>query len=311
MKKLWIVLLLWGVVCLPAQAASNKSLFEEISQGQEEIAGLKRHTIKIDGQRIFYLDNEKSNAEQTILLIHGFGDRSLTWMQFSRRFRDAGFRIIVPDLLGFGKSDKPEQADYRFSAQSARLFELMKKLNVEKLHVVGNSMGGGIAAQMALDAPEKIASLTLMDAAGIHYKPTDMDRALLNGRNMLVIKTPQDFRDVMAMVAYKSVPAPRPVVDYLAEQAVENSALHERILRDALFEDLNFLMLEMEKITTPTLIVWGEKDRLLHPDNAKVLHHFIKNSKLEIMPDIGHVPQMEAPFESSEIVLNFIQGLKK
>lgn len=311
MKKIGVMLLLWVFVCLPVQAASNKSIFEDMMQGQESIAGLKRHTVTIEGQKIFYLDNENVHASKTILLIHGFADSGATWVQFSRRFRDAGYRIIAPDLLGFGRSDKPVSADYRFAAQAKRLLALMTTLEVNQFHVAGNSMGGGIAAEMALLAPERVASLTLMDAAGVHYKPSDMDRAFLNGRNLLVIKTPKDFEEVMAFVSHQSLPVPRPVTDYLAEQAVKNSALHERILREALFEEINILLLDLEKIKAPTLIVWGEKDRLLHPDNAKVLHHFIKNSRLVMMPDIGHVPQMEAPYESAAIVLDFIQGLEK
>lgn len=299
------MLLLTG---LSAQA-SDKALFEDMAKVQEAIAGLKRHEIKLDGQKIFYLDNENVQAKESVLLIHGFGDRSLTWVQFSRRLRDAGYRIIAPDLLGFGKSDKPLQADYRYPVQSARLFALMKKLDIEKFHVIGNSMGGAIAAQMALVAPDKVSSLTMIDSAGIHYKPTELDREMLNGRNLLVIKTPQDFETMMDLVAYKRIPAPRPMLDYLAEQMINNSALHERILREALFEDINFLMLEMEKIRTPTLIVWGEKDRLLHPDNAKVLHHFIKGSRLVMMPETGHIPQMEAPFESSAFVVDFIKSV--
>lgn len=308
MNRLLSGFCLWLLVLLPVQAA-DKALFDEISRGQEGVAGLKRHEVVIDGQKLFYLDNENKQATRTILLVHGFGDSSLTWVQFSRRLRDSGFRIVAPDLPGFGQSAKPLQADYRYPAQSARLFSLMQKLGVEKFHVAGNSMGGAIAARMALDQPGRIASLTLMDAAGIHYRPTDMDRALLDGRNLLVMKTPQAFEEAMAMVFYKRPPAPRPVTDYLAERAVKDSPLHERILREALFEDINFLMLEMEKISTPTLIVWGEKDRLLHPDNARVLHHFIKGSRLVMMPEVGHVPQMEAPYESSAIVIEFIDGL--
>lgn len=289
--------------------AADKALFDEMARGQEAIAGLQRHQLVIDGQKIFYLDNENRSAKRTILLIHGFGDSSLTWTQFSRRLRDNDFRIVVPDLLGFGQSDRPAQADYRYPAQSARLFALMQKLGVEEFHVAGNSMGGGIAAQMALDHPSRIQSLILMDAAGIHYRPTDLDRALLDGRNLLVVKAPQDFEALMALVFHNRPPAPRPIVDYLAQRAVQDSALHGRIMRDALFEDINFLMLKMESITSPTLILWGDKDRLLHPDNAKVMHHFIKGSQLVIMPDVGHSPQMEVPYESSEVVVKFVLSL--
>ena len=305
-RILLVLLILFPV--LPAQATSNKTLFDEILQGQEAVAGLKRHEAVIDGQKIFYLDNEKKGG-RAILLIHGFGDSSMTWVQFARRLRDNGFRIIAPDLLGFGQSPRPPQADYRFAAQAGRMFELMRQLGIENFHVAGNSMGGGVAAEMAVEQPAKILSLTLIDAAGVHYKPADLDRALLAGRNMLVLKTPQDFEAMLDMVFTNRPPSPRPVLDYLAERAIKDAPLHEKIMKDALFEDVNFLLLKMDAITSPTLILWGEKDRVLSPENAKVFNRFIKGSQVVIMPGLGHAPQVEAPYESSDVVVKFIDAL--
>ncbi|MDQ8036000.1 MAG: alpha/beta fold hydrolase [Pedobacter sp.] len=292
---------------LLAQAA-DKALFDEILQGQEAVAGLKRHEAVIDGQKIFYLDNENKSG-RPLLLIHGFGDSSMTWVQFARRFKHENVRIIAPDLLGFGQSPKPVDADYRFSAQAKRMFALMQQLGVEKFHVAGNSMGGGIAGEMAATQPQKILSLTLIDAAGVHYKPADLDRAMLAGRNMLVLKSRQDFEALLALVFVNKPPVPEPVTSYLAERAVQDWPLHERIVRDALFDDVNFLLLKMDAITSPTLVLWGEKDRLLSVDNTQVFKKFIKGSQVVILPDVGHAPQVEVPNESSAEVLKFIDAL--
>ncbi len=292
---------------LLAQAA-DKALFDEILQGQEAIAGLKRHEVVIDGQKIFYLDNENKGG-RPLLLIHGFGDSSMTWVQFARRFRHENFRVIAPDLLGFGQSARPADADYRFSAQAGRMFALMQHLGVERFHVAGNSMGGGVAGEMAATQPQKILSLTLIDAAGVHYKPADLDRAMLAGRNMLVLKTPQDFEALLDLVFVNRPPSPRPVLDYLAERAVRDWPLHERIVRDVLFEDVNFLLLKMDAITAPTLVLWGEQDRLLSVENTKVFKRFIAHSQVVILPGTGHAPQMEVPNESSAAVVKFIEAL--
>jgi abhydrolase domain-containing protein 6 len=293
---------------LLAQAA-DKTLFDEILQGQEAVAGLKRHEVTIDGQKIFYLDNENKNG-RPILLIHGFGDSSMTWVQFSRRFKHENFRVIAPDLLGFGQSARPADADYRFAAQARRMFALMQQLGIDKFHVAGNSMGGGVAGEMAASEPEKIISLTLIDAAGVHYKPADLDRAMLAGRNMLVLKTPQDFESLLDLVFVNRPPSPRPVLDYLAERAVKDWPLHERIVREALFDDVNFLLLKMDAITSPTLVLWGEKDRLLSVENTQVFKRFIRGSQIVVLPSVGHAPQMEVPNESSAEVVKFIDALK-
>jgi abhydrolase domain-containing protein 6 len=274
----------------PVVQAASKALFDDISQGQEAVAQLNRHEAMIDGVRISYLDNDRKMAPRTILLIHGFGDSGLGWVQFARLFRDNDFRIVVPDLPGFGQSDRKPDADYSYQAQAKRMAALMQTLGVSRYHVAGNSMGGGIAAELAIQQPASVASLSLLDAAGIHARPSELDRSLLAGKNMLVIKKPEDLDALLTFATAQRPAMPRPVLDYLAERAVKDSALHEKIFWSSLFEDINFLLPKIDGIKAPTLILWGEKDRVLHPDNAKVFHKFIPGSRLVIMPNVDTFP---------------------
>lgn len=297
------------VFSLPAFAAADKAIFDDISMGQEAVAGLNRHEATIEGIRIFYLDNDKRTAKRTVLLVHGFGDSGLSWTQFARLFRDNDFRIVIPDLPGFGQSDKGPARDYRYEAQARRLFVLMQSIGASKFHVVGNSMGGGIAAELAIQQPAAIQSLTLMDAAGIHYRPTELDRAMLAGHNPLVMKKPEDFDAMISLASAQRPAMPRPVLDYLSERAVQDSALHQHIFQDVLFEDINFLLPKLDSIKAPTLILWGEKDRILHPDNAKIFSKYIRGSQVVIMPNVGHIPMAEVPYESAAEVVKFIDAL--
>lgn len=279
-------------------------------RGQEGIAGLKRHQAVIDGQKIFYLDNERATAKRTIMLVHGFGDSSLSWTFFARIFRDGDYRVIIPDLLGFGQSGRPANADYHYSAQSKRLFALLASVKVSSVHLVGNSMGGGVVAEMALQQPQTVASLTLMDAAGVHYyKTTELDEQILAGNNFLVSRKPADFERIIKFASFVRPPMPRPVVDYLAERAVDDHALHEKIFHDALFGDINFLLLDLDRIKAPTLILWGEKDRVLSPENAKVFKKYIPDSRVQIFPNVGHIPMIEIPEISALAVSQFIDSL--
>ncbi|MFN3586142.1 MAG: alpha/beta fold hydrolase [Moraxellaceae bacterium] len=301
------MLLLLASLLLPtAVPAADQGLFDEIARGQEAVAGLQRHETTIDGLKVFYLDNGRRTATQTILMVHGFGDSSLSWTHFARRFRDQDFRIVIPDLPGFGQSARALQADYGFAAQARRLHLLMQQLGSTQFHVAGNSMGGGIAAEMALQQPERIRTLTLIDAAGVHYRPTALDRELLAGRNRLLVKSPAEFESLLDFVMAQRPPMPRPVLDYLAARAVKDGPLHDRIFREALFDGMNFLLPRLPDITVPTLVLWGEKDRVLHPDNAQVFDRYIPDSRVVIMPGIGHAPMIEAPHEASAIVLSFM-----
>lgn len=293
----------------PLARAYDADVVDEMLRAQEGIAGLKRHEAVIDGQRISYLDNQKEKAGRTIMFVHGFGDSGSSWMFFARIFRDGDYRIIVPDLLGFGRSDRPQAADYGYETQAQRLLQLLQKLKLGSVHLVGNSMGGGVAAQMALLQPQAVASLTLMDAAGVHFRATELDREVLKGNNFLIAKKPEDFERLLDFVAVRRPVMPRPVVDFLAERAVRDSALHEKIFYDVLLKDVGFLTLGLGDIKTPTLIIWGERDRVLHPDNAKVFHRYIPGSRLHYFSGVGHVPMIEVPEESGLLISRFIDEL--
>lgn len=308
MKHALFLLLL--LATLPA-SAYDKALVQEMLASQEAIAGLKRADMTIEGNRLSYLDNQRTTAPDTIMLIHGFGDSSQSWLFFARIFRDAGFRVVIPDLLGFGASARPEKADYGFEAQAKRLLALAHGLGIRRLHLAGNSMGGGIAAAMALLAPDEIATLSLLDAAGIHYRPSELDRELLAGRNILVPKNSADFERLIRFASAERPMAPQPVLDFLAERAVADSALHERIFREALLPDMNFLLPYLTELKTPTLILWGEQDRVLDVENARILARYLPNNELLILPGIGHLPMIEAPEKSAFAVRDFIRRQAK
>ncbi len=310
MHRLYAVWLCLLCLCPGPLWAYDAAMVQDMLKTQEEIAGLTRKSMVIKGQRLSYLDNELSRSPRAIMLIHGFGDSSASWTYFARIFRDADFRIIIPDLLGFGQSERPLQADYRMQAQADRLLTLAQQLGIKEFHVAGNSMGGGIAAVMAAQSGH-IRSLALLDAAGLHYRPTELDTALLGGHNLLLAKTPADFIRMLDFASHERPLIPQPVLDFLADRAVKDSTLHEKIFREALFQDMNFLLPLLPRITSPTLILWGQEDRVLHPDNAKIFQQYLPRSELRLLPEVGHMPMIEAPEKSARIVRDFIQGLDR
>ena len=289
--------------------AYDKDMVLQLLASEANIAGLSAHSMTIDGQKIAYLDNGRTSATRTVVLVHGFGDSSISWNFFARIFRDGGFRIVIPDLLGFGDSARPATGDYGYKAQAQRVLTLMKNLNIPQAHLVGNSMGGGVVAEMALLQPQAVASLTLMDAAGVHYKTTELDRAMLDGKNPLVVHKPEDFSRLLDFVTKERPLVPQPVIDYMAERAMQDSALQEHIFRDVLFPDIDFLLLDLPAIQAPTLIMWGEDDRVLSPENAKVFKQYIPHSQLVTFPGVGHMPMAEVPEKSAFAVRQFIDGL--
>lgn len=300
-------LLILGLLALPAWSY-DAAVVEDTIRSQEAIAKLSRHEIALSGQKLFYLDNERSQAKATVVLLHGFADSSLSWLFFARVFRDADYRIIIPDLLGFGRSPRPLDADYGYDAQARRVLALLQALKIQKAHVVGNSMDGGIAARMALQAPDRIASLTLMDATGAHYKASDLDRLVVMGSNPLLIEKQQDFDALIDFATFRRPLLTQPVVAFLGERAMRDRVLHSRIFTSVLLEGLDFLMLDLPDIKTPTLILWGKNDRILHPDNARLFQRYIPGSQLKLFENVGHMPMVEIPEQSAMTVMAFIEG---
>lgn len=303
--------LLSVLLCLLALApavapAYDKAFVEEMLQSQEGIAGLKRHEATIDGQRISYLDNEREKAGRTVMFVHGFGDSSASWMFMARLFRDADYRILIPDLPGFGRSSRNPEADYGYAAQAGRLFQLLQTLRVGSVHLVGNSMGGGVVGEMALLRPQSVASLTLIDAAGVHTRATDLDREVLKGSNFLIPKAAEDLPRLLDFAMAKRPVMSQPIIDYMAERAVADNALHSRIFYQVLMPDVGFLTLALGDIKAPTLVIWGEKDRLLHVENGKVFQRYIPDARLVVLPGVGHMPMAEAPEETGAAILRFI-----
>jgi abhydrolase domain-containing protein 6 len=140
----------------------------------------------------------------------------------------------------------------------------------------------------------------------VHYKPTELDRTLLTGRNPLLMNKPDDFDALLGFAAFQRPLITRPIVEYLGERAVKDRALHERIFNEVLFEGLNLLLPDLPRIKTPTLILWGAKDRVLHPDNAKIFQQYIPGSRLQIFEGVGHIAMAEIPELCAVAVLQFI-----
>jgi abhydrolase domain-containing protein 6 len=300
---------LFVLLLLPALSALayDQEVVKQTIDGQVGIADMAAHTTTIGGQKMAYLESANTKATRTIVFVHGFGDSSLSWTFMARAFRD--YHVLIPDLLGFGDSARPADGDYSYKAQATRVLALMKSLNIDHAHLVGNSMGGGVVAEMDLLQPSAVDSLTLMDAAGVHYRPTALDRELLNGHNLLVVNKPEDFVNLIDFVTFTRPLMTQPIIDFLAERAVKDSALHQKIFREVLFNDIDFLLLDLGNIKAPTLILWGQQDRVLSPENAKVFNKYIAGSQIVTLPDVGHTPMIEAPEQSGAAVRHFIDGL--
>lgn len=268
-------------------------------------ADLVRKEINLpDGTHYVYLEGGQG---EPLLLLHGFGGNKDNFTRVAR-FLTSHYRVIIPDHIGFGESDHPQDTDYSPTAQAERLHFLARAMGLENLHIGGNSMGGQIALTYAALYPGNVRSLWLLDPAGIWSAPESEVRKIIveTGRNPLLIRDEDGFEQIFAMVMNEPPFVPRPIMNVFARERIRNYALEEGIFKQIAADSIE------ERVTglvTPSLIVWGERDRLINVATAEVLHKLMPNSHVVIMPNVGHVPMIERPRQSAEDYLRFRASL--
>ena len=274
--------------------------FAALARTQEKSA---EKSVTIFNAKIRYLEAGANNP-QTVVLLHGLGGNAENW-QFNIAALAAKYRVIVPDQIGFGKSDKPA-LPYRVGTYVDFLDKFLSELKVERATLIGNSMGGWIAATYAVQYPARVDRLVLVDAAGYappkDYNPNDLQ--------LLVPTTRAAVRAVLPKVFYNSAA--------LLNDAAVDAAIANRIAADdaatiqSLIESIkrgeDFIDGKLAAIKQPTLIIWGKQDGLIPVAVGEQMKREITNSQLVVFDQCGHLPQIEKALNFNQAVLKFLEG---
>lgn len=257
-----------------------------------------------DGLKYVYLEGGEG---EPLLLLHGFGADKDNFAPVSQ-YLARRFRLIIPDHIGFGESSKPENADYSPTAQVERLRRLVGALKLGRIHVGGSSMGGQIALTYAALHTNEVASLWLLDPAGVwSATKSEMFRGIeAGGRNPMLVRNEDEFLLLFRKVMAKPPPVPSSVLRVMARARIQNLALEERIFPVLIADSIEE---RARGLRVPTLIVWGQEDWSLHVDGAGILNRLMPQSEKVIMEGIGHLPMVEAPQRAADDYLRFRERL--
>jgi abhydrolase domain-containing protein 6 len=204
--------------------------------------------------------------------------------------------VIAPDLPGFGDSSARPEEGYDLESQVQRLRDFVSALGLERIHVVGNSMGGHLAAALLQRHPSLVRSLSLIDAAGVEPRAdTEFTSSLREGRNLLLTESARDFRRLSAMMFVHPPWIPARVLDYLGRQASARRDWNERVFSDyfGAFAELEHGPVPPRDV--PALIVWGREDRVLPVENVPVFAQLYPQAEVHVLEDTGHLPMLERP----------------
>jgi pimeloyl-ACP methyl ester carboxylesterase len=251
------------------------------------------------GQKIQYLD---AGSGPVVVLLHGLGGNGTNWA-FNIPALAQKYRVIVPDQVGFGRSDKP-LINYRVGTYVDFLDKFLSELKIERATLIGNSMGGWIAATYALKYPAKVERLVLVDAAGF-APPKEFDLNMLAGLNP---STREEMKRLANMVFYNPLFKSDAAIDVLLAQRLSaGDGYTIQRLVESIHHGDDMLDGKLGGIKQPVLLVWGREDGLttLAREGEKFKRE-IPSAQLVVFDGCGHVPQVEKAAEFNAAVLKFL-----
>jgi pimeloyl-ACP methyl ester carboxylesterase len=265
------------------------------------------HFADIDGVRIHY---QEKGTGTSLVLIHGYTSSTYSWKDVFEPLSKT-FHVIAVDLKGFGFSGKPD-GDYTRRGQAILVAHLLDQLKMEKAWLCGNSMGGEVALNVAIVNPQRVAGLILIDTAGVEVPgkaslaPGYLMVPVL-GRILIAFSLTSDklVRQGLEKSFYdqSKVNADR-VANYYRPLKTRGGQL--AALRTRMQSSMFPVEPDLGKINVPTLILWGEQDQLLPLAAGRKLSSLIKDSKLVIFDNCGHLPQEEMPARVVDEMTQFI-----
>ena len=256
---------------------------------------MEEKTLLINSLKVNY---KIAGSGPAILILHGWGSSSSSWAEVLGKIAAQGFKVICPDLPGFGKSEAPLEA-WTVSDYKKWLVEFIKSQNMDWFFLLGHSFGGRVAIKFSVDFPERIESLILCSSAGIK-RELDLKQKIIYqsakiGNAIFSPKIFLKFKDKLKNLFY---------IFLRNSDYGKVKGIMRKTIKKVLAEDL---LPYLQNIKVRTLIIWGEKDSQVPLKDAHIFNEKIKNSKLEVLPNVGHSPHLEASERLVNIILRFIR----
>lgn len=266
-------------------------------------AGLKKRSLTVDNTHFVYLTG---GSGPDMVLLHGFGGNKDNFTRMGNYLSD-NYRIIIPDLPGFGESTRDSAWDYSIPSQVTRLHKFIKALDIESFHLAGNSMGGGIAAAYAVRHPQRVKSVLLLAPGHVSSAPpSELFQMLEKGKNPFLVKNLKDYKKLLDMLFFEIPFIPRPISIYFAEKMIEDREFLQQAIVDVR-TDFYAVEKHILKYPGPVMVVWGAQDRVLHPKGAEILANKASRIKKGIIDDCGHLPMIEKPKQTARIYKEFLR----
>ena len=263
-------------------------------------AGFHKRSMVINGYHVFYLEGGPASGPP-VVLIHGLGSKAQQdWVALAPYLVRAGYHVYAMDLLGYGRSDKPSEFTYSISEEAKFVEAFLDANHLTSVALGGASMGGWIAAKVALDRPDLVARLMLFDSAGMKFQ-LSFDQAIF---------TPQTEQQVDQLMAVVTPGAPR-LPQFVKADFVRKTKRDGWVVQRALASmtsGADDLDAKFSKLKMPLLIVWGKDDAMTPLSLGEAMHRAAPQSVLVIYDGCGHIAVVTCINEIVPTVLSFLSG---
>ena len=263
--------------------------------------------VTLDDQQVYFEDR---GSGEVILLIHGFGSSAYSWREVITEL-ERDFRVIAVDLSGFGFTERPrEMTAYTRYAQGELILKLLDELGIEKAHLVGHSYGGAVGAALAVRSPERIETLTLLNAAGPVYTQMRRSRfASFRPASYTLVRTKLRLKNIeralKRSLANDEFATKELVHEYQRRLAIEGAVRAFRGLTAPMPDPQ--AVVELSELELPTLALWGAEDILIPAEVARKETSTIAASRFVLIEGAGHVPMEERPVEVARRIKQFLE----
>lgn len=256
--------------------------------------GIRSHYVQLGPYRIHYL---VAGEGRPLVLVNGLGGTSENWGRMIQEFSSKGFKVYAPDMLGFGRSDKPD-VDYSMSLQADTLKQFLASQHLNQPDLIGWSMGGWIVMKYASANPHNVRRVVLLDSAGLIYEAKNAQA--------LRPKTVEQLAHMMDILN----PDPKPIPAFVARDILRVMAQGDWIIDRTLksmFTGKDVMDGHLNELTMPVLIVWGKQDLIIPFSLAQKLHSQIPQSTLFVVDQCGHLAPVNCESQVDPQIERFLQ----
>lgn len=266
---------------------------------QRIVAGLQTHEVEAGGYRWRYVERDADSADApTLVLVHGYTGSKENWYRLAEAL-GRRYRLVIPDLPGWGGSERKPGADYGYAAQADHLAAFIDRISDKPVVLIGHSMGGGIAAVAAARYPDDVARVGLLNASGVRFDDNRFGADVLAGKN------PFGVTDDASLKAYLDIlfndDTGRPWIPWPASQALiakrrADGAFEQSVLDRIGRGGERFLPYELAiDIHQPALLLWCRQDRVIDASALAIYAQRIPQAHKTLLDGCGHMSLMQRP----------------